>query len=494
MDNNDRILPLSVAGGTALLLALAGFNGVTGRDASEAAQTELTQAAETVSTAVDSVSDTVADTAAAAGEAVQEIAEDTAEAVTEAADDLVEETVEVAEETAVEVEETAEAVVDATEETAQEAVEAAETAVEDTVEVAEEAAVEVEETAEATVEATEETVQETVEAAETVVEEVVEATEDAAVEVEQTAEAVVESTEEAAQESAASVETAVEDTIEATEDAAASAVEVTEDAVEDSVAAVSETAEAAGATAADGAALAGAAAASLFDMDAMSDADKAAFGAQVRAYLMANPEVIIEAVNTLEQRQAEAQAAADVHLVQDNLEALLNDPDSWVGGNPEGDVTIVEFMDYRCSFCRRAAPEVEELIASDGNIRLIVKELPILGQASLVSSRFAIAARLAAGPDAYKAVHDALMDLNGEPTEPVLRRVAEGLELDADAIFAAMNDASVDEQIGRTRALAQRMQINGTPTFVFGDQLVRGYVPLDGMRQIVDEERAAASE
>lgn len=229
-----------------------------------------------------------------------------------------------------------------------------------------------------------------------------------------------------------------------------------------------------------------------FDFSTMSDADRQAFGDQVRAYLMDNPDVIIEAVNSLEQRQADAQAAADVALVENNLDALVNDPLSWVGGNPEGDVTIVEFMDYKCSFCRRASPEVEELIAADGNIRLIVKEFPILGQASLVSSQFAIASRIVGGDEAYKAAHDALMALNGDPTEPALRRLAEGLNLDADAVLAAMDSPRVQEEIATTRALAQRLQINGTPTFVFGDQMVRGYVPLDGMRQIVEEARASA--
>lgn len=231
-------------------------------------------------------------------------------------------------------------------------------------------------------------------------------------------------------------------------------------------------------------------AATAFDFSAMSADDRQAFRDQVRAFLMDNPEVIIEAVNSLEQRQADAQTAADVALVADNLDALVNDPLSWVGGNPDGDVTIVEFMDYKCSFCRRAAPEVEDLIAADGNIRLIVKEFPILGQASLVSSQFAIASRIVGGDAAYKAAHDALMAMNGDPTEPALRRLAEGLDLDADAVLAAMDSPRVQEQIASTRALAQRLQINGTPTFVFGNQMVRGYVPLDGMLQIVEEARA----
>jgi protein-disulfide isomerase len=138
-----------------------------------------------------------------------------------------------------------------------------------------------------------------------------------------------------------------------------------------------------------------------FDLQSMTPDQREAFGEAVRDYLMENPQVIMEAVAVLEQRESQQQAEADVALVNSNAEALFDDGFSWVGGNPDGDVTIVEFIDYRCGYCRRAHPEVEELVASDGNIRLIVKEFPILGEASLVSSRFAVATHLVAGDEAY---------------------------------------------------------------------------------------------
>ncbi|MBN7786766.1 DsbA family protein [Ponticoccus gilvus] len=227
-----------------------------------------------------------------------------------------------------------------------------------------------------------------------------------------------------------------------------------------------------------------------FDFDAMTEDQRAAFGAQVRAYLMENPQVIMDAVAALEQQQAAQQAAADDSLVSDNLDRLLNDGYSWVGGNPEGDVTVVEFMDYRCGYCRKAQPEVDELIAADGNIRLIVKEFPILGEASVLSSKFAIATQIVAGDEAYKAVHDALIALEGAPGEPQLSRMATTLGLDFDAIAAEMDSDEVQRRIAETRELAIDMQINGTPSFVFGDQMVRGYVPLQGMEQIVAQLRA----
>lgn len=225
------------------------------------------------------------------------------------------------------------------------------------------------------------------------------------------------------------------------------------------------------------------------DLTAMTDAEREAFRAEVRAYLMDNPEIIIEAVNLLEERKATAQAEADVSLVQANADEIFNDGFSWVGGNPDGDITLVEFMDYRCGYCRRAKPEVAKLLENDGNIRVIIKEFPILGEASMISSRFAIATRHVAGDEAYKQVHDALMEINSDLTDVTLRRLADGFGLDSDAILARMDSEDVTQEIAATRALAQRLQISGTPTFVLEDELLRGYLPADQMELIVADKR-----
>jgi protein-disulfide isomerase len=225
------------------------------------------------------------------------------------------------------------------------------------------------------------------------------------------------------------------------------------------------------------------------DLDAMNDAETQAFGQQVRAYLLANPQVLMEVVAVLEAEQASAATNNDVAMVNANAAYLFEDENSWVGGNPDGDLTIVEFLDYRCGYCRRAHPEVAELVSSDGNIRVIVKELPILGEQSTLASRFAVSTKIVAGDDAYKDVSDALMNLRGDVTETSLSRLAEAFELDGSAIFAKMNSEEVNEVLALNSMLAQRLQISGTPTFVFGDQMLRGYAPLDQMRIMVDDIR-----
>ncbi|KAF0677633.1 DsbA family protein [Profundibacterium mesophilum] len=225
------------------------------------------------------------------------------------------------------------------------------------------------------------------------------------------------------------------------------------------------------------------------DITQMSDVETEAFGAQVRSYLLENPEVLMEAIAVLEQRQAQQAASSDIDMIEQNRAALFEDESAYVGGNPEGDVTMVEFLDYRCGYCRKAHPEVAELVESDGNIRIIVKEFPILGEESLRGSQFALAVLRMAGGDAYKSVMDKLMTQREAITEDSLRSLAKEEGLDADALIEEMSSPQIAQIIEENRALATRMQINGTPSFIFGDQMVRGYIPLDTMQQIVEEER-----
>ena len=225
------------------------------------------------------------------------------------------------------------------------------------------------------------------------------------------------------------------------------------------------------------------------DLTDMTEAERGAFREEVRAYLLENPEVLMEAIAVLEQRQQQAEAANDGKLVKANAKAIFEDGHSWVGGNPDGDITLVEFTDYRCTYCRKAHDEVAQLIEGDGNIRFVVKEFPILGEQSELSSRFAIATLLVAGDAAYKQAHDALITFRGKVTPKSLENLAERLDLDPDEILPMMTDPQVSDVIQQNRALAQRLGISGTPTFVMEDRMLRGYVPLGGMQDIVADLR-----
>jgi len=131
----------------------------------------------------------------------------------------------------------------------------------------------------------------------------------------------------------------------------------------------------------------------------MSDAERDSFRAEVRAYLLENPEVLMEAIGVLEAREANEAQQRDVAMVAAHADQLFDSPTSFVGGNPEGDFTIVEFLDYRCGYCKRAHPEVAALVAEDANIRYVIKELPILGEESMLAARYALAVQQVAGDD-----------------------------------------------------------------------------------------------
>jgi len=225
-------------------------------------------------------------------------------------------------------------------------------------------------------------------------------------------------------------------------------------------------------------------------LGSMTDDERAAFRAEVRQYLLDNPQVLMEAMEVLQSQQDQATAQQEQAILAENHDFLFNDPNSWVGGNPNGDITVIEFLDYRCGYCRKANEEVADLIKSDGNIRFVVKEFPILGEDSVASSRFAIAVRLLHGDAAYAKVHDALITLRGTPDPQTLSRLATDLGLAAQPVLDMMGSDQVSSIIAANQAMAEQLNISGTPTFIIDDILLRGYLPEEDMRRIVAEARA----
>lgn len=225
------------------------------------------------------------------------------------------------------------------------------------------------------------------------------------------------------------------------------------------------------------------------DINNLTNADRKVLQKEIRRYILENPDIIFEAADIVRKREAALEVQEDEELIQSNFNEIFYDNYSYVGGNPDGDITIVEFVDYKCGYCRKAAELVRELIAKDDNIRFVVKEFPILGEASLVSSKFAIAVKNIGGPEKYKVAHDILLALTAEPTEIYLRRIAKELELNPEELFEAMQSDLVAQEIDQTGELAQKLQISGTPTFILGDQFLRGFVPLEILSKAIHLER-----
>lgn len=220
----------------------------------------------------------------------------------------------------------------------------------------------------------------------------------------------------------------------------------------------------------------------------MSPEQKAAINAQIRAYILENPEIIVEAMQVLEQREQAAQANADKELLASMRGALENDGYSLITGNPDGDVTVIEFLDYRCGYCKQAHDGVKALLASDPNIKFIVKEFPILGPESTFASRAAMAS-LEQGADAYLSFNDAMMRHRGDLDQHTVMRLAGEAGVDQAKLAEDIQNPQIAANIRETYGLARRLDISGTPAFIIGDTIVRGFLPYDSLKEIVEDER-----
>jgi len=201
-----------------------------------------------------------------------------------------------------------------------------------------------------------------------------------------------------------------------------------------------------------------------------------------------NPEIVLEAVQIIEQREQRRQAEAAATVLSDNRDLLENDPNAPVLGNPEGDVTVVEFFDYNCPYCRRVKPHIEVLLEEDPNVRLVYREWPILGDGSVFAARAALASR---EQGKYEEFHWALMGMAGRAEEASVLQVAEQVGLDIAQLRRDMEAPEIDAHIAASIKLSRALGFNGTPSFVIGDALVPGVIEADQMIRLAEEARTA---
>ncbi len=213
-----------------------------------------------------------------------------------------------------------------------------------------------------------------------------------------------------------------------------------------------------------------------------------AIGQIVREYLLENPQVMIEVFDRLEAQQAAAEKEAAEAAIASNSDGLFNDDYSYVYGNPDGDVTIVEFFDYKCGYCKRAVNDVIAAVEEDGNIRLVYKEFPILSEQSEIAARAAMAA---ISQNKYMEMHLALMATSGDLDLDRLMRIADDAGLDTDRLAKDMEDPGIQKAIDRNHEIARAIGIEGTPAFIIGSQMVPGAVGKARLLEVVEEERTA---
>ena len=234
------------------------------------------------------------------------------------------------------------------------------------------------------------------------------------------------------------------------------------------------------ATAPGGSALAG----------SFTEAQRAEILGILRDALRSDPSILREALEGLEAAERREREGLGRAAIAAHAEALFRDPADPAIGNPRGAVTVVEFFDPRCAYCKQMRPVMEELLRRQRDVRWVMKDLPILGQNSVLASRALLASQR---QGKYAELHDALLKLREEPAEPVLRREAERVGLDWARLRRDMEDPAIQRRIEANTKLAQALQIQGTPAMVVGETLVPGAVDLASLERLVAEARTTSA-
>ncbi len=215
--------------------------------------------------------------------------------------------------------------------------------------------------------------------------------------------------------------------------------------------------------------------------------DQTALGKSIRDYLLANPEVLVEAMQELERKQDGQRDATAQKVISERQADLFSDTDSPVAGNPNGDVVIVEFNDYQCPYCKRSYQAMKSVVGADGKVKVIYKDLPILGEASKIA---ALAALASVAQGKHLALHNALMEFNGKLDRDKILEIAVSVGLDRARLEKDMEDPKLKQIIERNLELASALGVRGTPAFVVGKQFVPGAVDAAALKQLIAEARS----
>jgi protein-disulfide isomerase len=209
----------------------------------------------------------------------------------------------------------------------------------------------------------------------------------------------------------------------------------------------------------------------------------------VKDYLLANPEILQEVFAELEKRQGDAQRTAQAEALRSERARLLDSSRDHIAGNPQGDVTLVEFTDYNCGFCKRALGDIRALIKADPKLKVVFKDFPVLGPNSVEAARVSTAARLQLKTDRQFEFHTRLMETRGPVNAERAMAVAKEMGLDMARLQKDMDGPEVKEAIQTNAVLGDKLGLTGTPAFIVGDEVIFGAVGLEPLRKAVENTR-----
>lgn len=220
--------------------------------------------------------------------------------------------------------------------------------------------------------------------------------------------------------------------------------------------------------------------------EGLSTAEAKQVESLIRETLLNDPQIIVDALEK-HQRDQEMAAMEEAAEKAKEYNAKLEDEEVLaVAGNPDGDVTIVEFFDYNCGYCKKALDEMQKVLKTDDNVRVVFRDMPILGPSSLQASKWSMAAER---QGKYWEYHQALMNHSGAKNDAVFKKLAEDVGLDVDQLEKDKDDPEIAAKIQQNIQSAQQLGISGTPGFMIGDQLVRGYIPAAQMKNVISQVR-----
>jgi protein-disulfide isomerase len=220
----------------------------------------------------------------------------------------------------------------------------------------------------------------------------------------------------------------------------------------------------------------------------LTDAQKKDVEALIGDYLRAHPEVILESVRAMQEREQAAQIKRQQDSLVSRRQEIEKDPASPVIGNANGTVTVTEFFDYRCGYCKAVLPSVQQLLKDDPDVRFVMKELPILSPESRIAAKLALAV-WKNEPKRYQELHSRLMAAQGDFSERRIFAIAKEAGVDVERARRGMEAPEIEQALAANMELAQALGISGTPGFVVGKQLAPGAVDYDTLKRFVAEAR-----
>jgi protein-disulfide isomerase len=218
----------------------------------------------------------------------------------------------------------------------------------------------------------------------------------------------------------------------------------------------------------------------------LAPAQREAIEGVIHDYLLRNPDVLLEALRAAEEKLNHDADIKAAKVLNDRESEVFEDHATPVAGNPRGDVTIVEFFDYRCPYCKQVLPSLQALLREDHNLRFLYKELPVLGPQSVTAAHAALAAQR---QGKYEAFHNAMMATKGQITDDTVYKIAGSVGLDVERLKQDMSAPEIEQALKANLALADALNIHGTPGFIIGKHIVPGAVDLDALRNMIADAR-----